>query len=811
MKKSFLISLLSFLIFLSNFSFAESFLIEKKIVYHAPFANEVYMIWGIDNWQQLDKKYMPTGTKIKDNLMITKLKKENENFTANLVVPLGCRIDFLFNVTKGPFNLVIDHWDVNYGNAERDYHTYANSNVTAFIYPDLSLIKPPDQFSFLNFGKYLFSIFLTLIVLIFLIRKFFLKKPLQFSINFSIMITAVAIALFSISVFIRATITGTLWMFLISPFSVFVKIFTDTYYDSLLLIFITSFFLCLLFLLKNPFTRKTLFFFFLFAAAIFLFAGIMNIKVVEYLGTPFSYKWFHFSGFLKSADAKNAILANFDQALIINCFYILFSSAFISLIVYFLLSSINDIIKKKKKKQLYISFFCGVSTYILIFYFFIPQQSRYNKTANPIYFFLSSMDLFSEEGLFTLENKESEKFEFQRSILDSELKAKFSEAGIENVLLFVLESTPAEYVSIYNKQWQVTPILDSIVAQSAIFKNAYSSSPSTNKSMVSLLCGVYPWLSYQNITLAKPDIKIPSLSSIFKGDGYRTAFFNSGDTDFNNAKGFLNNHSFDFISDSKNNNCKRKLAYEGNCFGCDGSSDECLSTAFFNWLDQHPNTPFLSTLWTYQTHYPYFASSSEVNYTQNKELNRFLNALKDGDRVLGEIIKGLKSRKLLEKTLIVILGDHGEAFGRHEQYSHASNIYEENIHIPLIFYNEKLFKGEKHEKLATISDIAPTVCSLFGKPVPKQWQGDILFSGKTNRSTYFFAPWADNWFGIREGKYKLLYNATLNEYELYDLENDPFEEKNIENEQAEISFRLKKKLRGWVKYQKVYMNKLINQ
>jgi lipoteichoic acid synthase len=221
--------------------------------------------------------------------------------------------------------------------------------------------------------------------------------------------------------------------------------------------------------------------------------------------------------------------------------------------------------------------------------------------------------------------------------------------------------------------------------------------------------------------------------------------------------------------------------------------------------------PFFATLWAYQTHYPYFVSGAEKQYTDEPELNRFLNALNNCDNVLGEIINGLRNLKVLDETLIVILGDHGEAFGRHGQLAHASMIYEENLHIPLMFYNEKLFKGERLTEIANMADIAPTICSILNINPPEQWQGDVLFTNNKEKAAYFFAPWADQWFGVREGAYKLLFNATLNEFELYNIEKDPFEEKNLYNANDEIAKSLKGKLSGWVKYQNDFMKKYMKK
>ncbi|TGR89203.1 hypothetical protein EN834_36835, partial [bacterium M00.F.Ca.ET.191.01.1.1] len=72
-------------------------------------------------------------------------------------------------------------------------------------------------------------------------------------------------------------------------------------------------------------------------------------------------------------------------------------------------------------------------------------------------------------------------------------------------------------------------------------------------------------------------------------------------------------------------------------------------------------------------------------------------------------------------------GDHGEAFGEHDDYVHASAIYEENVHIPLIMINKHLFHDQVVQSVGGIVDIAPTILDILGLPLPKQWQGRSLF------------------------------------------------------------------------------------
>jgi lipoteichoic acid synthase len=282
-------------------------------------------------------------------------------------------------------------------------------------------------------------------------------------------------------------------------------------------------------------------------------------------------------------------------------------------------------------------------------------------------------------------------------------------------------------------------------------------------------------------------MKIPTLSSELKSKDYRTSFFNSGDNHYQKAGEFLSYRGFDRISDSNDSICTNgKFKVNGNDWEyMDGRDDACTASQLLQWIDTDTTKPFFAMMWTYQTHYPYFFRGTEKKYNY-KDLffNRYLNALHYTDSVVGKIKDHLEKTGRMGSTLLVLVGDHGEAFGRHQQVSHGRKVYEENLHVPCLFFNPA-FSGTQAAYPGGMVDIAPTIMNFLNYKSPEDWEGESLLSKNENSRVYFFAPWSDYLFGYRHGDRKFIYNATTNQAELYDLATDPFESKNIIKENKE--------------------------
>lgn len=769
-----------------------------QIRYKVPQATQVTLNWGVNGWQIYPDK--PKGTVIKNKIMRTPMIKDGDDFVVNISLPDSSVIDYYFSFTKpaGVFNVGFDYMDINELQGNKFYHSTINSEAIARLKPDFKVLKLTLNIPLIRYSGLFLAVFSMVALLLFAFKKFILKKS-KLPFQPARLFFAMAIMLLCILVIIRAIITGLAIQILISPYHALPLIFKTSYNDFLYVCMLTIVFGFLFFIKRK--WRITTLYIFGGVAILSILIGMLNIKITELLGRPFSYQWLYYSDFLKSTDASEAVKANIDKRSVAAYLCMILAGLPLTWIIY---QGLNG----RKNKFVFIVLAACICIGI-----FSKNSSSVNseKTENPVTYFLSSLVHTNGFSLLGNKNTGSQK-EFlvkNKNVIDPAYAAKFSQSKIKNVIVIVLESTPAEYITNYNPKYQTTPFLDSLQSSSVLFDAFYAHSPSTNKSMVSILCGVYPYLSFKTITEDVPDISWPSITSELEKAGYKTSFFNSGDNSYHGAQNFLKARRFDEIQDFRQNTCTTNFNSDTLLNVNKGMNDLCLPEKFFNWI-RNDTTPFFSMMWTSQTHYPYYPMGSNINFnTNNESLERYLNGLHNSDNAIKKLVEGLKERNLFNSTLIVVLGDHGEAFGRHGQTAHAGEIFEENIHIPLILINPLLFNGERLNIPGGVSDVAPTIFSILDRPIPHEWQGENLFSLNRRRKVFFFNPYSDYLFGCRDGNYKFIYNATKNTSTLYNLKTDPYESINIADQHLQYVKELNKQVNGWIQYQDNYVNSYI--
>jgi arylsulfatase A-like enzyme len=127
------------------------------------------------------------------------------------------------------------------------------------------------------------------------------------------------------------------------------------------------------------------------------------------------------------------------------------------------------------------------------------------------------------------------------------------------------------------------------------------------------------------------------------------------------------------------------------------------------------------------------------------------------------------------------------------------------VKVPLVIWNPALFKGAgRSQRISSHIDIGPTVLDLLGVDYPGDWQGRSYFApmADSGRRAYFYGAKDDYVFGVRDGGFKYILNATLGRDELYDLKQDPDEKRNLAKDRPEQARALRRRLAAWTQYQR---------
>jgi len=184
------------------------------------------------------------------------------------------------------------------------------------------------------------------------------------------------------------------------------------------------------------------------------------------------------------------------------------------------------------------------------------------------------------------------------------------------------------------------------------------------------------------------------------------------------------------------------------------------------------------------------------------------------DEELGRLVRFLRDAGLLEQTLLLVTSDHGEEFLDHGRMDHYLTQYQEVLRVPLIVRGPGVPPGTSVSAPVSIIDIAPTVLWHVGEPVPESLEGlDLspLWRGQRtpqyeSRYLYGQASGGLTWIpvmkglfpifeSVRQGRYKLVYEANSGRHQLFDLAEDPAERTDIASREPEITKSLQAELR----------------
>jgi len=361
-------------------------------------------------------------------------------------------------------------------------------------------------------------------------------------------------------------------------------------------------------------------------------------------------------------------------------------------------------------------------------------------------------------------------------------------AAGRNVLLVVLESAAACYLRPYGAAEDPMPNLTQLADDGLLVEDAYVVYPESIKGLHAMLSSAWP--AFDTAPEVYAHSPYPALGTVLAHAGYRTALFHSGRFMYLGMESVIRDRGYQTLADAGD--------IGGNHESSFGVDEPATVKRIFQWIDEGPKEqPFFVTYMPVAGHHPY-DTPERGPYPERDEIDRYRNALDYADQALGSLLDGLRVRGLSERTLIVVVGDHGQAFGQHEgNYGHTLFLYEENVRVPLVFAVEGAIHGPRRiGRIASHVDLAPTVLDLLGLGAPPDYQGVSLLSGRPGMAL-FFTDYSLGFLGLRDGRWKFIYQLEDGRSKLFDLVDDPGETVNLAERQPERVASYREHLLQW--------------
>ncbi len=397
--------------------------------------------------------------------------------------------------------------------------------------------------------------------------------------------------------------------------------------------------------------------------------------------------------------------------------------------------------------------------------------------------------------------------------VEEESSFKFSQGSAEllddnhetfNVVLIILESTGANRLDVFGSADAVrgsTPFLSSFASKGIRFTDTQAVMTSTSKSLVSILCSVEPYfgLSSFNATLGIPADCLPKRLSKL---GYQTAFFQSAHDFYERRDLLVKQMGFEnFVAMETLPLEEKASAKSANIFGME---DEVLLKENQRWLSKVNNSqkPFLTTYLTLAQHFPYYSPNKNSSFAENaseKFHNDFVSSLIYIDGFVEKIVNQYKQVGLYEKTIFVVVGDHGESFGlHHPQRFHNNSMYREGLWVPFFIVNEKLIpEASENASIKSLLDVSPTLEALLGIKTSSQYRGISALSNTEDRTVFAACWYPKRCLTAVDDNYKFIYNFKDMPEELYDREADVFEENNLAKNNPELVKSYRRETLQW--------------
>jgi arylsulfatase A-like enzyme len=371
-----------------------------------------------------------------------------------------------------------------------------------------------------------------------------------------------------------------------------------------------------------------------------------------------------------------------------------------------------------------------------------------------------------------------------------------------NIVLITIDTVRADHLSCYGYRRRTSPNLDKLAAESVLYSDAISTSSWTLPSHASLFTGKFTsshgarydpqgplyltdaisgpkaWRNFRARSLGKDEV---TLAQILKQAGYETGALVGGPW---LKRIFHLNKGFNYYDDEQISTLNGRLARH-------------ITDRAAKWINEIKEKYFFLFLNYFDPHHPYLppknfagvflpeiiTKRASKKTTIETTIARYDAEILYMDYHIGKFLEQLKAYGLYDNTMIVVVSDHGEMFGKHGKVGHGDYLYQELIHVPLfVKYPFSEVSPKQTNVPIQINDIFAVILNRLGIEIPQDTQASMppQIEHPVLAEVFPLEPLSKDghWRAIFDEDYKFIWNSKKN-HQLFNLKNDPHENDNL--------------------------------
>jgi arylsulfatase A-like enzyme len=351
-------------------------------------------------------------------------------------------------------------------------------------------------------------------------------------------------------------------------------------------------------------------------------------------------------------------------------------------------------------------------------------------------------------------------------------------AGVDlrdrEVLLITVDALRADLLRAHGGSG-LTPEIDKLAAQSLLFRHAYTVAPHTSYALASLLTAKFI-KPVTELESAAQDHK--TLPDLLRRYGYRTAAF------YPPAVFYVDGARFRALADRSFG-----FEYKKEMFA---SADQRVAQLESYLAEADAKRPLFIWMHLFEPHEPY-DPPSELK-TADTARGRYEGEVRAADRAIGELVRVFRAAR--PRGTVIVSADHGEEFGDHGGSYHGTTLFEEQVHVPLLWSSPGVVKPGVSDVPVELVDVGSTILSTAGVPRDARMRGDDLspvLAGAVKGPKYAFAS-VDEQHMVMDGRYKALCSPSSEHCQLFDLAHDPKEQRNLAGQDPKRAAELRRAL-----------------